>query len=293
MGLCFRNAGRTICVIVALAAGFSVATSFVSNDVAYAKSDKDKSKKNKHRKSLYEILTGKKLNQKKVAKVAPKRKVVKKRAVTAVRTSLVPRPRNATVALAAVTATYGAHSVLEDAEPDTQLGRIAAYRAAVLEQRRREAYVLAAQTELDALPAALRPQEAIAKSVELTEQSLADTAAQIAQAETTLAQSPTDAAAIQALADLHRQNQAQMMTKELLTTEAENAESFAQARSVLTEAEISLAQQKQVAEVLLRAATNKPITPAVVAQVNSLLGVEEFPMPVAAVDRSPIVVAVE
>ena len=175
--------------------------------------------------------------------------------------------------LGALNAAHASPKALANASPNSRVGKIAAYKAAVLEGRELEAELDAKQAELDGLTPPDRPLADIQTDADAADVALADANAAVAGLEAELAAAGGADPAIEAALDAARTVAADAAAaKAERDAELAAAEDYAALEQDVTDLEEDLADQPEVERSLLEAASNKPVTDAVEAAVKRLLG---------------------
>jgi hypothetical protein len=177
--------------------------------------------------------------------------------------------------LGALNAARASEQAFANAAPESRVGRIAAYRDAVLAGE-------ALAEELDAARAALEtlPPSRSADEIQADLDSSADQRALIDEEILVLQTSLVDAdegdiaSILEEIAALEEERDALLAAEETLLAEAEAAAVRAEAEALVAELEEALAGQPATERDLLEAAANKPVTDAVEAEVRRLLGLD-------------------
>lgn len=186
------------------------------------------------------------------------------------------KKKNINAALGALNAANASEQAFQNASPNSRVGRIAAYRDQVLETEALREDLDEAEALLDLLTApdlsaedyeALRLTELERK--EALEQEIAEltTALNAVGGENEELETALDGA----IAALEAQNSA----IDALDEDYASAQSYWEAEDILAERQEELDAQQALADELLAAAANKPITDDVVAEVHRLLGLPE------------------
>lgn len=175
--------------------------------------------------------------------------------------------------LGALNAANASPNALKNASPNSRVGKIAAYRDAVLEGRKIEAELETKKAELEALPPPERSVAEIDADVQAAETDLAGQEAEVAQLEADLAAAggtdPTIEADLEAARAAVIEAEA---AKAALEAEQAAAVEYETLAGEVADLEQSVEDQPEVERSLLEAAANKPVTDAVEAAVKQLLG---------------------
>jgi chromosome segregation ATPase len=175
--------------------------------------------------------------------------------------------------LGALNAAHANANAFKNAAPNSRVGRIGAYRTAVLEGRELEAELAEKQALLDALTPPDRPASEVAAELDDAVEDVAAKARDVAQLEDDLAAAGGADPAIEAELDLARDALAEAeATEEDLRGELANAAEYAALDADVQALEEAVEEQPQRERDLLEAAANKPVTDAVEAAVKKLLG---------------------
>jgi chromosome segregation ATPase len=175
--------------------------------------------------------------------------------------------------LGALNAAHANANAFKNAAPNSRVGRIGAYRTAVLEGRELEAELAEKQALLDALTPPDRPASEVAAELDDAVEDVAAKARDVAQLEDDLAAAGGADPAIEAELDLARDALAEAeATEEDLRGELANAAEYAALDAEVQALEEAVEEQPQRERDLLEAAANKPVTDAVEAAVKKLLG---------------------
>lgn len=168
--------------------------------------------------------------------------------------------------LGALNAAHASANALLHANPNSRVGRIAAFRDAVLETGEIESDRDEAQAALDLLPEPTRTSEEVQADLDLADIALGDANDLIADLSDN---DPIDQVAIdQAIDDRDAiAGQIEGLEGEL----ADNA-AYDEAADLLADLEEALAERPAIERETLEAAANKPVTDAVEAEVERLLG---------------------
>jgi hypothetical protein len=175
--------------------------------------------------------------------------------------------------LGALNAAHTSPKALEKASPNSRVGKVAAYRDAVLAGREIEAELVAKKAELEALPAPARSVAEIDADVEAAATDLASKQAAVTQLEADLAAAGGTDPAIEA--DLQAARAAvsdAAAAKATLDAEQAAAVEYEALTGEVADLEQQVEDQPEVERTLLEAAANKPVTDAVEAAVQHLLG---------------------
>ena len=162
-----------------------------------------------------------------------------------------------------------------NAAPESRVGRIAAYRDAVLAGEELADELDAARAALEALPPG-RSADEIQADLDASTAERALIEDEIVGLTATLAEAEDDELAdlLEQIADLEAERDALIAAEEALLAEAEAAAVRAEAEAMIAELEEALAGQPATERDLLEAAANKPVTDAVEAEVRRLLGLD-------------------
>jgi hypothetical protein len=175
--------------------------------------------------------------------------------------------------LGALNAAHANANAFKNAAPNSRVGRIGAYRTAVLEGRELEAELAEKQALLDALTPPDRPASEVAAELDDAVEDVAAKARDVAQLEDDLAAAGGADPAIEAELDLARDALAEAeATEEDLRGELANAAEYAALDADVQALKEAVEEQPQRERDLLEAAANKPVTDAVEAAVKKLLG---------------------
>jgi hypothetical protein len=177
--------------------------------------------------------------------------------------------------LGALNAARASEQAFLNASPNSRVGRIAAYRDAVLSGQMLEEDLAKAQAALEALPES-RPADDIAADQATNNAEKLKVEGEIAalrlEAETAAEE---DLPAIEEeIAALEETLAGLDETAAALTAEAEQAAIRAEAEALVAELEAQLDGQPATERALLDAAANKPVTDAVEAEVRRILGLD-------------------
>ena len=177
--------------------------------------------------------------------------------------------------LGALNGAKASPAALANAAPNSRVGRLAAYRTAVLNGNAIEEDYARALATLDGLDEPARSVADIDAAIGVATGDLAQAEADRAVLEAELEAAGGSDSAIEAeiAAKTGEINQlaAEIGTLEDERADAANYEEAAEAVALLDD---QLTEQQDLERSLLDAAANKPVTDAVVAQVNALLGLE-------------------
>lgn len=175
--------------------------------------------------------------------------------------------------LGALNAAHASPQALANASPNSRVGKIAAYKAAVMEGRELEEELAAKRAELDGLTPPDRPTADIQTDIEAADLAAAEASAQVAELEADLADAGGTDPVIEADLAAARIAAAEAeATQADLEAELAAAEDYAALSEEVGALEADLAGQPEVERSLLEAAANKPVTDAVEAAVKKLLG---------------------
>ena len=179
-------------------------------------------------------------------------------------------------ALGALNAAHASEQALANANPNSRVGRIAAYRNAVLETETQREELADLTDILNGLEAPERPLEDVDADLELAqaELDLADALVMGLEADLVAAEGdPVLEEQIQADLDLARD--AQMVAEDnvaALESELADGQVYFDTEQQIADLEDNLDQREDAELALLEAAANKPVTDPVVDEVRRLLG---------------------
>ena len=195
--------------------------------------------------------------------------------------------------LGALNAANASPQALANANPNSQVGRIAAYRDAVLSRPDLLSDYDLTRAALDAASPPARDPDAISVDLAQLDADASLAAADLAAAREELAAAPvgTDTTALVAETEA-LEGEAQAISIERATVQAELDAASNYADLVDEEAELrdAIANQPELELSLLEAAANKTVTPGVVTSVNSLLGMDPAELVVPDAPLAPAVV---
>jgi hypothetical protein len=175
--------------------------------------------------------------------------------------------------LGALNAAHANPNAFKNASPNSRVGRIGAYRDAVLAGRELEAQLDEKQALLDGLTPPDREVADIESDLDSALDDIAAKAGEVARIEAEIAAAPEVDPALEtaleeardALAEAEEAGQA-------LQDELADAEAYAALEAEIADLEAQLEDQPELERSLLEAAANKPVTDAVEAAVKKLLG---------------------
>lgn len=175
--------------------------------------------------------------------------------------------------LGALNAAHANANAFKNASPNSRVGRIGAYRDAVLEGRALEAELEEKAADLDAMTPPDRALAEIRTDLDDAVDNVAAKSGDVARLEAELAGAGGTDPAIEAdLADA-RAALAEAEAAELaLQDELASAEAYADLAAEVSDLETRLEDQPDLERALLEGAANKPVTDAVEAAVKRLLG---------------------
>ncbi len=175
--------------------------------------------------------------------------------------------------LGALNAAHASPNALKNASPNSRVGRIAAYRDAVLAGEELEAELEEKQAELDLLTPPERPLSEIKDDVAAADDAVDTKAAEVADLEADLAEAGGTDAEIEAALDAARDElaSAEAAAEELRDEQAAAVE-YETVSGEVDELTQKVEDQPEVERDLLEAAANKPVTDEVEAAVKKLLG---------------------
>lgn len=175
--------------------------------------------------------------------------------------------------LGALNAAHANPNALKHAAPNSRVGRIAAYRDAVLAGEEMQADLDAKQAELDGMTPPDRPATEVGADLATARQSVTDKAAAVADLEQALADAGGTDAGIEAdLATARDDLAAAEATEADLQAEYDDAAAYETLDAEVDALAQQVEEQPAVERGLLEAAANKPVTDAVEAAVKQLLG---------------------
>jgi len=179
-------------------------------------------------------------------------------------------------ALGALNAAHASEQALANANPNSRVGRIAAYRNAVLETEAQREDLAELQDLLDGLEAPDRSLGEIDAELALAQDDLSVADALVASLEADLAAAEGDPEAQEAIqADLDLALDAQMAASDTLgglEAELADAQTYVDTQAEIAELEGEIDESADAELDLLEAAANKPVTDPVVDEVRRLLG---------------------
>lgn len=175
--------------------------------------------------------------------------------------------------LGALNAAHASANALEHASPNSRVGRIAAYRDAVLEGRELEAELEEKSAFLETLTEPERPISEIESDVLDAEAEVKLREDAVAEMEKALADAGGEDAAIEAdLADARSDlNDAKDLAAKL-NDELDDAVEYETVKAEVEDLTQKVEDQPELERSLLEAASNKPVTDGVEAAVKRLLG---------------------
>ncbi len=192
-------------------------------------------------------------------------------------------------AMGALNAAHASEQALQNASPNSRVGRIAAYRDAAEESALREAELAEQKAILEGLTAPERDAAEVDADLDLVKDEIADGQLAIDALEADILSAETDEekAALQDLLDVAKAEQEADLVREqdLLTEQADGA-AYREAEMIVAELEEKALEQADLEDGLLELAANKPITPEVEAEVRRLLSLPEL-APVVEVPETP------
>lgn len=175
--------------------------------------------------------------------------------------------------LGALNAAHANPNALKNASPNSRVGRIAAYRDAVLEGRELEADLDEKAALLETMTPPDRPVADIESELVDARDDVALKAGDVTRLETELADAGGSDPAIEADLAAARDALAEAeATEGDLAAELADAEAYADLEAEIADLEGQLEDQPELERSLLEAAANKPVTDAVEAAVKKLLG---------------------
>lgn len=175
--------------------------------------------------------------------------------------------------LGALNAARANPNALKNAAPNSRVGRIAAYRDAVLEGRELEAELQEKTALFESMTPPDREIAEIEGALAAVRTDIDVKADEVARLEAELAEAGGEDAALQDQLDAAREAlTAAQAAEDGLEAELAEAQAYAQLESEIAELESRVEAQPEVERSLLEAAANKPVTDAVEAAVKKLLG---------------------
>ena len=175
--------------------------------------------------------------------------------------------------LGALNAAHANPNALKHAAPNSRVGRIAAYRDAVLAGEALQAELGAKQAELDGMTPPARPSAEVDVDLALASQTTAEKADAVADLEQALADAGGVDAGIEAeLATARDELVTAQADEAALQTEHDDALAYETLEAEVDGLTLQVADQPALERSLLEAAANKPVTDAVEAAVKQLLG---------------------
>ena len=195
--------------------------------------------------------------------------------------------------LGALNAANASPQALANANPNSRVGRIAAYRDAVLNRTDLLSDYDLTRAALDAASPPARDPDAISVDLAQLDADAGLAATDLAAAREVLAAAPvgTDTTALKAEIEA-LEGEAQAISIERATVQAELDAANDYADLVDEEAELrdAIANQPELELSLLEAAANKPVTPGVVTTVNEHLGLDPVELVIPDAPLAPAVV---
>lgn len=175
--------------------------------------------------------------------------------------------------LGALNAAHANANAFKNASPNSRVGRIGAYRTAVLEGRALEADLEDKRALLGALTPPDRPASEVAAELDDAVEDVAAEAGVVAQLEDDLAAAGGEDPAIEAeLASARDALSEAEATEDDLRGELADAAEYAALDAEVLALEEAVEEQPKRERDLLEAAANKPVTDAIEAAVKKLLG---------------------
>lgn len=179
--------------------------------------------------------------------------------------------------LGALNAAHASPQALANASPNSRVGRIAAYRDAVLGRADLLSDYDLARAALDAATPPSRDSATIGGDIAQLDTDIGVKAAELSGLQAELAAAPADADTTALAGEIAAvEGEIDALSAERATVQAELDAAKAYDTLTLREAELrqAIADQPATELGLLEAAANKPVTDAVVAAVNNLLGLD-------------------
>ena len=195
--------------------------------------------------------------------------------------------------LGALNAANASPQALANASPNSRVGRIAAYRDAVLGRADLLSEYELTRAELDATTPPARDPDAISVDLAQLDADAGLVADDLAAARAELAAAPVDADTTALEAEIEAlEGEAEAISTERATVQSELDAANDYTDLVEEEAELrdAIANQPEVEQSLLEAAANKPVTPGVVTTVNELLGLDPVELVAPDAPLAPVVV---
>lgn len=175
--------------------------------------------------------------------------------------------------LGALNAAHANPNALKNASPNSRVGRIAAYRDAVLAGEGLEAELAAKQAELDTLTPPARSSDEIDAELATATADVGIKAGLVTDLEADLAAAGGSDPAIEADLEAARQELADAQAEEAdLAAELADAEAYETLSDEVADLTQQIEDQPELERSLLEAAANKPVTDEVEAAVKMLLG---------------------
>jgi hypothetical protein len=175
--------------------------------------------------------------------------------------------------LGALNAAHASPNALKNAAPNSRVGKIVAYRDAVVAGRELEAELEAKKADLESLEPPTRSIAEIDTDVDAAAVDLAEKQATVTQLEAELEAAGGSDPDIEAELEVARVSVADAeATKATLDAELAAAVEYETLTSEVAELEQQVEDQPEVERALLEAAANKPVTDEVEAEVQRLLG---------------------
>jgi hypothetical protein len=179
--------------------------------------------------------------------------------------------------LGALNAAHANENALKNAAPNSRVGRIAAYRDAVVAGEALPEERALKEAELAALTPPSRGSDLVKTDLDLAAEETETAAGIVTDLETELANTdPTDTDAIDAiqaeLTDARGALTAAEEAEALLQAEYDNAVAYETAEAAIADLEQKIEDQPELERSLLEAAANKEVTDEVEAAVKKLLG---------------------
>ena len=195
--------------------------------------------------------------------------------------------------LGALNAANASPQALANANPNSRVGRIAAYRDAVLSRPDLMLHYDLTRAALNAATPPARDPDAISVDIAQLDADAGLAAANLAAAREELTAAPVGTDTTALVAEIEAlEGEAQAISIERATVQAELDAASDYADLVDEEAELrdAIANQPELELSLLEAAANKTVTPGVVTSVNSLLGLDPAELVVPDAPLAPAVV---
>ena len=195
--------------------------------------------------------------------------------------------------LGALNAANASPRALAKANPKSRVGRIAAYRDAVLGRADLLSDYDLTRAALDAATPPARDPDAISADLTQYDADIDLAAADLAAARAELAVAPvgTDTTALQGeIAALEGEVEAISIERATVRAELDAANDYANLVEEEAELREAIANQPALEQSLLEAAANKTVTPGVVTSVNDLLGLDPVELVIPNAPLAPVVV---